>query len=68
MFVCSANNSALKHKRKTLGANDVFSALDDMEFQEFIPELKECLEGKTSCDHTFSCIVMVTALSVALSW
>ena len=41
----SANNFALKAKRKTLGASDVFSALEDMEFETFIPELKECLEG-----------------------
>lgn len=42
----SANNFALKNKRKTLSAGDVFSALQDMEFEEFIPELKDCLEGK----------------------
>lgn len=41
----SANNFALKSNRKTLSAGDVFSALEDMEFQEFVPELKECLEG-----------------------
>lgn len=40
-----ANNFALKAKRKTLGASDVFSALEDMEFETFIPELKECLEA-----------------------
>lgn len=45
-FLCSsANNFALKNKRKTLSAGDVFSALEDMEFEEFIPELKDCLEG-----------------------
>eukprot|EP00731_Ephydatia_muelleri_P023810 Em0016g81a len=41
---CS-NNFALKGKRKTLAAGDVFAALEDMEFQHFIPELKECLEA-----------------------
>ena len=41
----SANNFALKSKRKTLSAGDVFSALQDMEFEEFVPELKDCLEG-----------------------
>lgn len=35
----------MKNKRKTLSAGDVFSALEDMEFEEFIPELKDCLEG-----------------------
>lgn len=46
---CSANNFALKAKRKTLSANDVLSALEDMEFEHFVPELKECLEGKWLC-------------------
>ena len=41
----SANNFAVRAKRKTLSATDVFSALEDMEFEQFIPELKECLEG-----------------------
>lgn len=46
-FLYSANNFALKSKRKTLSAGDVFSALQDMEFEEFLPELKDCLEGMT---------------------
>ena len=45
LFSLSANNFALKGKRKTLNASDVFSALEDMEFQQFVPELKDCLEG-----------------------
>jgi len=48
----STNNFALKGKRKTLSASDVFSALEDMEFEQFIPELKECLEGA----HFFVCL------------
>jgi DNA polymerase epsilon subunit 3 len=47
VLFCSANNFALKSKRKTLSGGDVFSALQDMEFEEFIPELKDCLEGNT---------------------
>ena len=43
--MCSSNTYALKSKRKTLVPNDVFSALEDMEFESFIPELKESLEG-----------------------
>ena len=45
-FIFSANNFALKGKRKTLSATDVLSALEDMEFEHFVPELKECLEGE----------------------
>lgn len=42
---CSANNFALKSKRKTISANDIFQALEDMELEDFVPELKNCLEG-----------------------
>ncbi len=44
-FCFSANNFALKSKRKTLNAADVFSALEDMEFEHFSPELKNFLDG-----------------------
>lgn len=47
IIFCSANNSALKSKRKTLSAGDVFTALQDMEFEEFLPELKDCLDGNS---------------------
>lgn len=41
----SANNFAMKGKRKTLNASDVLSAMEEMEFQRFITPLKEALEG-----------------------
>ncbi|XP_071495908.1 DNA polymerase epsilon subunit 3-like [Diadema antillarum] len=40
-----ANTHAIKGKRKTLNATDVFSALEDMEFEEFIEPLKANLEA-----------------------
>ena len=43
---CSANTFALKSKRKTISANDIFQALEDMELEDFVPELKDCLEGQ----------------------
>ena len=46
MLFCSSNNFALQAKRKTLAASDVLSALSDMEFEEFTPELKSFLEGQ----------------------
>ena len=46
LYFCSSNNLALQAKRKTLAASDVLSALDDMEFDEFAPELKTFLEGE----------------------
>ena len=48
LYLCSANNYALKGKRKTLNAQDVMSAMKDMEFEEFVEPLEVALEGK--CD------------------
>lgn len=39
----SANNFAQKQKRKTLTASDVFEALEEMEFSQFIKPLKDNL-------------------------
>lgn len=40
---CS-NNFAVKAKRKTLTAGDVFNALGDIEFEQLVPDLKQFLE------------------------
>ena len=40
-----ANNFALQQKRKTLKDVDVLQALEEMEFEEFVPQLKEYLES-----------------------
>ena len=42
----SANNLAQKHKKKTVSAQDVFSALKEMELGKFVEPLQESLEGK----------------------
>ena len=48
-----ANNFALKGKRKTLAANDIFQAMEEMEFERFVPELKKSWEGESgSCGRT----------------
>ncbi|KAK7095005.1 DNA polymerase epsilon subunit 3-like [Littorina saxatilis] len=41
---CS-NNYALKAKRKTISAQDVLSAMEEMEFEQFIDPLAEALEA-----------------------
>ncbi|XP_076343271.1 DNA polymerase epsilon subunit 3-like [Tachypleus tridentatus] len=41
----SANNFALKAKRKTLSGNDVLTAIQDMEFEKFLEPLQESLEA-----------------------
>lgn len=41
----SSNNFAIKAKRKTLTAGDVFNALGDIEFEQLVPDLKQFLEG-----------------------
>nr|CAB3228027.1 CBF-2 transcription factor CBF/NF-Y/archaeal histone -2 [Phallusia mammillata] len=40
-----ANNFAMQQKRKTLKDVDVYAALEDMEFENFIPLLKEQVEN-----------------------
>jgi len=42
---CSANNFAMKAKRKTLNAADVLAAMEEMEFERFLEPLREALEG-----------------------
>lgn len=45
----SANNLAQKQKRKTLTGQDVLSAMEEMEFDQFIEPLKKSLEGSYFC-------------------
>ncbi|XP_074655206.1 DNA polymerase epsilon subunit 3-like [Tubulanus polymorphus] len=40
-----ANNHAMKGKRKTISAQDVLTAMKDMEFEKFIDPLKSSLEA-----------------------
>uniref|UniRef100_A0A3Q1F0U4 Polymerase (DNA directed), epsilon 3 (p17 subunit) n=1 Tax=Acanthochromis polyacanthus TaxID=80966 RepID=A0A3Q1F0U4_9TELE len=40
----SANNFAMKAKRKTLNAGDVMAAMEEMEFERFLEPLREALE------------------------
>ncbi|XP_064649849.1 DNA polymerase epsilon subunit 3-like [Lineus longissimus] len=40
-----ANNFAMKGKRKTISAQDVLLAMNDMEFERFVGPLKEALEA-----------------------
>ncbi|KAI8750649.1 DNA polymerase epsilon subunit 3 [Biomphalaria glabrata] len=41
---CS-NNFAIKNKRKTITAQDVLNAMEDMEFEQFIEPLQQCQEA-----------------------
>lgn len=43
---CSAVAHANKAKRKTLAVNDILAALNDMEFDSFVPPLNESLKCK----------------------
>lgn len=42
----TANDICRQSKRQTVGAEDVLRALDDLEFGEFVPQLKDALEGE----------------------
>ena len=41
-----ANNLVMENKRKTLRDSDILAALEEMEFGEFVPKLKQSLESK----------------------
>lgn len=45
IYFHSANNFAMKAKRKTLNAGDVLAAMEEMEFERFLEPLREALEG-----------------------
>lgn len=45
----SANNLVMEGKRKTLRDVDILSALEEMDFGDFIPKLKESLEAYKTC-------------------
>lgn len=45
IYFNSANNFAMKAKRKTLNAGDVLAAMEEMEFERFLEPLREALEG-----------------------
>ena len=46
MFLFSANNFAMQHKRKTISGNDVIEAMKEMDFDRFVEPLQQALEGK----------------------
>lgn len=44
-YICSANDICKESKRQTINAEDVFKALEEIEFPEFVEPLKASLEG-----------------------
>jgi DNA polymerase epsilon subunit 3 len=47
-IVISAGNDICKDaKRQIISIEDIFTALEDLEFQELVTPLKESLEGKS---------------------
>lgn len=46
MLNCSANDICKESKRQTINAEDVFKALEEIEFPEFIEPLRASLEGQ----------------------
>jgi hypothetical protein len=45
-LICRANELCLNGNRKTLSANDILQALEEIDFPEFAEPLGECLEGE----------------------
>lgn len=51
-LTATANDVCKEAKRQTISADDVLTALDDLEFGDLVPPLREALEGageKTGC-------------------
>lgn len=44
--MCSANDICKESNRQTINAEDVFKALEDIEFSEFVGPLRASLEGE----------------------
>ena len=45
--MCRANDVCKESKRQTINADDVFKALEEIEFPEFVVPLKASLEGQS---------------------
>lgn len=48
MLSSTANEFCKESKRQTISADDVFKALEDLEFEEFVKPLKDHLDGETA--------------------
>eukprot|EP00955_Chlamydomonas_euryale_P009994 107363-Chlamydomonas_euryale.AAC.3 len=48
LVATTANDVCREHKRQTISAEDVIKAVDELEFGEIVPELKEFLESGLS--------------------
>lgn len=61
---CTANDICKEHKRQTISVDDVFQALDDMDFPEFLSPLREALQGTTvrGSPHRHLCIEHILAV------
>ena len=44
--VCEGNDICKESKRQIMSVDDIFTALEDLEFGELLPPLKESLEGE----------------------
>lgn len=51
-ITATANDVCKEKKRATINADDVFQALEDLEFAELLPALKESFEG--GCGRCFA--------------
>lgn len=46
MYSCAGNDICKESKRQIISIEDVFTALEDLEFAELLPPLKQSLEGR----------------------
>lgn len=64
MQLCIAGNDICKDaKRQIISIEDVFTALEDLEFTELLPALKESLEGTPLLLHSVNALLSILGLS-----
>ncbi len=61
-YLTSAANDICKEaKRQTISAEDVFTALQDLDFGELVPPTKDALEGIPICTEALACWIRAFA-------
>jgi len=66
-----ATDFCKQHHRSTISANDVFDALNELEFDEYVEPLKECEFDSFSlvcCSLLFPCVLTVSAIKSFFSF
>ena len=56
-ITATANDVCKERKRATINADDVFQALEDLEFGDLLPALRESYEGERLAGRRDACLL-----------